>query len=386
MDESNMFDPVFKTFVVYYRRAGLNFQLLRNLEQQVKTSPTPNAAYQILFSTMKQQVEKKATQKVVTDEAKRRLELADKAIAFAKEQIPFGAGNQLLAALATAGNSSRRMDKAKASAQFGQLSNKSDTSGSVALIAKATQGATCREYASLVYEFLKNTQGCLVEIDAIKGIDHTFVVLRNPGEKLSDMVVADAWPTFAQAVLLEDHFVGYQANAENLLAGSVVPGVPIGPLLVHDIQGLAKELLGSDLDAIQDGSKKVEYILTMNKMGLAPFSTCTLGPVFYKTEQQETTGFWPPQRADLPLQHRTVEEESKRLEALIGPVQPKKSELPKDAREGEDKNGKYIEYGGKRYYWCGADETDMSFALECKEEIIEKINTGDFEKLESYLA
>lgn len=385
MDQRLKLTIPFQKFGKYYGDRIIDQQKLVKLENSVKKSPDPQAAYQALLHEMRFYFDREPQVKQITSLTKGRLQLANDAIAYAKHLLPFGAGNQLLAALATAGNASRRMEKAKASARFGLPQGEGETSGSIALAAQVAQGATCRECASLVYEFLHDKVSCRIVV--LKGTDHTFVLIGEAEDQRDDLVVADAWPTFAQALLLEDHFVGSKAHEkQELIPGSVQPGENSRTVTIMNLQEMAQELVGSDSAEIANGAEQIDNILQMTKMEFAPFSTLTLTPMCYQTEK-ERTSFWPPVHLDPTLQARTLEDELEYLKTLVKPVQTQSSGLSDTLQEGEDTVGKYIQFEGKRYYWYKLKDvgTAMEGDEDEREDIIEKIQKKDFTSLESYL-
>lgn len=167
----------------------------------------------------------------VSNDMHQRLLLADQAISFAKTHLPFGAGNQLEACCITSGNAKQRTGPTKNVTRFGQKENAKGQvpTGSAALVSLVTQGATCREYAALAYEFLRSREVPAEDLTiwSIGAGDHVLILLGNLEDPMQ-VVAVDAWPTHAQAVRWQDHFAFRLPRKEKT---TIYPG-PAGKLVL----------------------------------------------------------------------------------------------------------------------------------------------------------
>jgi competence ComEA-like helix-hairpin-helix protein len=81
------------------------------------------------------------------------------------------------------------------------------------------KSGNCGEYAAVAMDWLRvNAGGEQLNYSVKEGLDHAFVVMGDlGGDKDSDLVVADAWPTAPTACLWEDFFA-YTSNRSQLQA------------------------------------------------------------------------------------------------------------------------------------------------------------------------
>ncbi|SJZ96662.1 hypothetical protein [Sediminibacterium ginsengisoli] len=137
-----------------------------------------------------------------------RLAAAQAAIAHAKSIFKWGAGNQLEAQHVSEGNAGERSNIAKAINPIRVAEMPSDhliKSVNENAAAGLSRGGTCAQYAAVVFEYLKSTGK--YQLTLVSKKDHTFVVIGDYSHETENtLVVADAWPSVAQALLFADHF------------------------------------------------------------------------------------------------------------------------------------------------------------------------------------
>lgn len=236
---------------------------------------------------------------VVSPEVYQRLLQANQAIAAVKALLPFGAGNQLEAWCLTHGNAKQRKDQGKAVAKFGQqereiIKGTRISTGSAALVSRVTQGATCREYAALTYEYLReqNVPAQNITIWSMKTGDHVLILV---GDLTSpeQVVAVDAWPTHAQAVRWTEHF----AYGSELGKGTLEAGLA-QPLNMPEINDLAGRLIQTN-DQLQ--------LMIMN---FVPCCTASFGQITYTMSNQSLSQLYTNASPPLP----NLEEERARLQ------------------------------------------------------------------------
>ncbi len=197
--------------------------------------------------------------KTVSKKTKERLEAAQEAINYAKEKLPYGAGNQMNALNATNYNSKYRMDVARDENLFiippkvEELEGK-NPAAFIAAKAELAKGGNCGEHAFVVYDYLRQKYpNEYIQVAQKEGFNHAFVFIGDPSvEGDNQIVVVDAWPTEPTPVLWEDHFA-YTSDRKKILnhSSSKDDG--------HDYK---QDMFDAGLSLNDEGSKVVETNLT----------------------------------------------------------------------------------------------------------------------------
>lgn len=278
-----------------------------------------------------------------------RLQQADAAIRFAKASLPWGAGNQLDAAFLSSGNSTARAKAVKSGPAFGQ--EQIDPSpAAVAEQAAVAMGGTCREYAALALQYLRGVTEDPLCIRSVKHpMEHTFVVIGDPKDPAT-AVVADPWPTLAQAVLLKDHFV----SKSDLVRGTLdaADTRPAAKVVVNQPDKLATDLAAQDDQMPQD-------LIGRQGMNFAPGNARGLRFIRYHSGKADADhGLGLHSEWDAAPALRSKEQEQARLEPLA-PRQVASS----SAAPYED-TGKAIVYRGKTYEYAPGNVEDESIHAE----------------------
>lgn len=197
--------------------------------------------------------------KTVSAKAQARLSAAQEAMAYAKEKLPHGAGNQVTALQATNLNSFYRAQVSRDKSAFNipakvvDLAHKNPVAFAAAK-AELAQGGNCGEHARLAYDYLRRKYpGEHIQLSQKEGLDHAFVLIGDPvKEGAAEVVVADAWPTKATPVLWEDHFA-YEPDAAKILNQASSQG---------DGRDYKQEMLDAGLSLNAKGKADVQKSLT----------------------------------------------------------------------------------------------------------------------------
>jgi len=200
-------------------------------------------------------------QRVISDEACRRLQMAQEAHDYARSKLTYGAGNQALAMADTNLNSTYRVQVARDDAKqyfnypdgATRLAGLNTQSQIAELAAKAelAQGGNCGEHAMVAYDYLRRTYPDeYLQLSRKEGLDHAFVIIGDPASDSSEeLVVADPWPTSPTPVLWEDHFA-YTADADKLVAIASTRG---------DGRDYRREMIDAGLSLTDAGKKLIAH-------------------------------------------------------------------------------------------------------------------------------
>lgn len=197
--------------------------------------------------------------KPVSAVAKQRLDMAADGIAYAKQKLPHGAGNQMHALQDTGFNSYFRMQAARDESAFfippkvEGLAQKSPASF-LAAKAELAQGGNCGEHAWVVYDYLRRKYpDQKIQVAQKEGFDHAFVIIGDPATDPPDqLVVADAWPTKPTPVLWEDHFA-YEKDPAKLQVHASSQG---------DARDYKQEMLDAGLNLNGKGHQAVQQSMS----------------------------------------------------------------------------------------------------------------------------
>jgi hypothetical protein len=299
-----------------------------------------------------------------------RLQHADAAIRFAKAALPWGPGNQLDAAFLSSGNSTARANAVKSGPVFGQAPIE-PSPAAVAAQAAVAMGGTCREHAALALQYLRGVTDDPLSIRSVKHpMEHTFVIIGNP-EDPDTAVVADPWPTLAQAVLLKDHFAS---------KGELVPGTldasdkrPAAPVVVNQPDKLATNLAARNGPMPQD-------LAGQRGMNFAPGNARGLRFIRYhsgKADADHGLGLHTEWGAAPPL--RSKEQEQGRL----GPYAPRA--VASSSAVPYADTGKAIVYRDKTYEYSFGNVKDVSIYEEIINTIGQIEASKDSEEIEKLL-
>ncbi|CAM2006687.1 hypothetical protein [Acanthopleuribacter pedis] len=196
--------------------------------------------------------------KYISSNAKKRLDIAQEAINYAKNIFSFGAGNQSPALTDTNFNSYYRMSTSRDNSMFNITEEVVDiaTENPMAFLAakaELTKGGNCGEHAHVVYDYIRrNYPEVKVQIAQKKELDHAFVIIGDHStETHTELVVADAWPTDPTPVLWEDHFA-YAKNEDTIIHAEAE----------NDDRDYRKELFEAGLSLNEKGTKRTETSLS----------------------------------------------------------------------------------------------------------------------------
>ncbi len=151
--------------------------------------------------------------KQVSGAAAKRLKQSEQAIQHAKTVFAHGAGNQREALKGTNFNSYFRL-AAMRDPECWEMADSvkplaaANPEALDAAKADLAQGGNCGEHASIAFDYLRvQAPGERIAKASKQGLDHAFVLMGDTDkEKDEELVVADAWPSQATAVLWEDFF------------------------------------------------------------------------------------------------------------------------------------------------------------------------------------
>ncbi|WP_372400001.1 hypothetical protein ABMY26_34705 [Azospirillum sp. HJ39] len=198
--------------------------------------------------------------KTVSDKVKDRLDAAQEAIAYAKNKLSYGAGNQKPSLDSSNFNSYFRMQVARDDGYFTtnpeieKLKSQS-ISSYIAAKAELAQGGNCGEHAFVVYDYLrKKFPDEYIQITQVKDFDHAFVMIGDPTKEGADkVVIADAWPTNPTPVLWEDHFAFPYSKESPILNISSSQG---------DARDYKQEMLNAGLSLTEAGQAQTKLSLS----------------------------------------------------------------------------------------------------------------------------
>ena len=298
MFDGEVVERVFAQLETFYSQSSQSFLKIQKLIKELQ-----GQRLDAVFTAIAEHLKTETQTIPVSTGLYQRLQLADQAIAHVKAHLPFGAGNQLEAWCLTRGNARQRRDQGKAVTKFGQKEKEAIkktlvSTGSAALVSLVTQGATCREYAALIYEYLKR-QGVPEQeltINSMQTGDHVLIIF-GPQNASEQTVAVDAWPTHAQALRWQDHFASDKgAKDGTLFAGDAQP------LQLPDINTLAGSLIAT--------SNAFNPVL----FNFVPCCTSSFTRIIYTESMQRLSSI---HNDTLPML-RNLEEEKVRLIALEG--------------------------------------------------------------------
>ncbi len=168
--------------------------------QHLRRSGTPRT--QVPHSPVVQRV----TQKSVSTPVAQRLLLARSIIRQVKDVVP-DAGNQADALTRTLLNSRMRYLVMSRPEFWNGVPPGADPADLTMAKGYHVQGGNCSEQAVMAFSLLRSSSfDERIRMVNVQGVDHAFVLIGDDHEPQSDWVVADPWPTRAQACLWEDHY------------------------------------------------------------------------------------------------------------------------------------------------------------------------------------
>jgi hypothetical protein len=150
-----------------------------------------------------------------------RLARARKAIEHTKQVLSFGAGNQAEALRATNLNSYYRMKVMRDEDSWELTESAMDLARDhptayIAAKADIARGGNAGEHAAVAFDYLRaTTRGEKLSICSTEKLDHAFVIIGDLG-RVADLVVADPWPTRAEALPWAEHFA-YTPDRDRIL-------------------------------------------------------------------------------------------------------------------------------------------------------------------------
>lgn len=170
-------------------------------------------------------VVQRVTQKGVSETAARRLLLARSVITQVKDVVP-DAGNQQPALERTLLNSRMRYTVMSKPEFWNGVPPQADSADLTMAKGYHVQGGNCSEQAVMAFSLLRSgSVNERIRMVNVQGVDHAFVLIGNDHEPQSEWVVADPWPTKAQACLWEDHY--FNADFSELqVSGDAPTGGP----------------------------------------------------------------------------------------------------------------------------------------------------------------
>ncbi len=144
-------------------------------------------------------------------EEKKFLDFGDAAINEVKNFLPFGAGNIYTDMEKSGGRSFEHRVFARSVRYEGKpAKNEREAIGIAAAIAVACEGGNCGEHSFVSAAVLNKVlpKGTPINLCYFDGLDHAFTVIGDMSGPRDRLVVVDAWPSAAQAVLAKDFKFG----------------------------------------------------------------------------------------------------------------------------------------------------------------------------------